>query len=227
VAFAPGYRQCGDVYSDLLTQWASAGYVVAVVNFPQTNCQTTNPNESDLIHQPADLATVIAQLDGLSKQANGPLAGLIDAARVAVAGHSDGGDTVAAMAGMSCCQLPGLRAAIVLAGAEWPGFVGSWFATPTPPMLFVQGTADSWNPPATSMQLYQMDGTGIRYYLQLPGADHFAPYEGDGPPEPIVAQVTIDFLDQFLEGSGDESAAMQTAGDVPGVAELGSSGAPP
>lgn len=224
VVFAPGYRQCGVVYSDLLTQWASAGYVVAVVDFPETNCQISNPNESDLVHQPEDIATVISQLDGLSKQSAGPLAGLIDASRVAVAGHSDGGDTVAAMAAMSCCQYPGLRAAIVLAGAEWPGFTGSWFAAPTPPMLFVQGTADSWNPPATSVQLYQADSTGIRDYLQLPGANHFTPYEGDQTPEPIVAQVTIDFLDQYVAGTGDESAAMQSAGDVPGVAQLGTSG---
>jgi predicted dienelactone hydrolase len=224
VVFAPGYRACGDVYSDLLTQWASAGYVVAVVEFPETNCQTTNPNESDLVNQPQDVAAVIAQLDGLSEQARGPLAGLIDTSRVAVAGQSDGGDTVAAMAAMSCCRYPGLRAAIVLAGAEFPAFTGSWFAAPTPPMLFVQGTDDVWNPPAASVQLYQADSTGVRYYLQLPGADHFAPYEGDQTPEPIVAQVTIDFLDQFLAGSGDESAAMQSAGDVPGVAQLGSSG---
>jgi dienelactone hydrolase len=227
VVFAPGYRQCGVVYSDLLTQWASAGYVVAVVDFPETNCQTTDPNESDLIHQSADISAVITQLEGLSAQVHGPLAGLIDASRVAVAGHSDGGDTVAAMAGMSCCRYRSLRAAIVLAGAEWPGFTGSWFATPTPPMLFVQGTADTWNPPPASMQLYQADSTGIRYYLELPGADHFAPYEGDQPPEPVVAKVTIDFLDQFLAGSGDESAAMQSAGDVPGVAQLASSGALP
>jgi predicted dienelactone hydrolase len=227
VVFAPGYRQCGVVYSDLLTQWASAGYVVAVVDFPKTNCDTVNPNESDLIHQPEDVATVIARLDGLSAQAQGPLAGLIDSSRVAVAGHSDGGDTVAAMAAMSCCRYPSLRAAIVLAGAEWPGFAGNWFATPAPPMLFVQGTADTWNPPDTSMQLYQADSTGIRYYLELPGANHFTPYEGDQPPEPIVTQVTIDFLDQFLAGSGDESAAMQSAGNVPGVAQLSSSGAPP
>jgi pimeloyl-ACP methyl ester carboxylesterase len=128
------------------------------------------------------------------------------------------------MAAMSCCRYPGLRAAIVLAGAEWPAFTGSWFAAPTAPMLFVQGTADAWNPPAASVQLYQADTTGIRYFLELPGADHFAPYEGDQPPEPIVAQVTIDFLDEFLAGAGDESAAMQSAGDVPGVAQLSSSG---
>jgi predicted dienelactone hydrolase len=227
VVFAPGYLQCGVVYSDLLTQWASAGYVVAVINFPQTNCQTANPNESDLINQPQDVATVIGQLEGLSAQAQGPLAGLIDASRLAVAGHSDGGDTVAAMAAMSCCRYPGLRAVIVLAGAEWPAFTGRWFGAPTPPMLFVQGAADTINPPPASLQLYQADSTGIRYYLNLYGAQHLVPYEGDQPPEPIVAQVTIDFLDQYLSGSGDESGAMDTAGNVPGVAHLVSGGAQP
>jgi dienelactone hydrolase len=227
VVFAPGYLQCGDVYSDLLTQWASAGYVVAVINFPQTNCHTANPNESDLVHQPQDVAAVIGRLEGLSQQAQGPLAGLVDPSRVAVAGHSDGGDTVAAMAAMSCCKYQGLRAAIVLAGAEWPAFTGRWFGAPTPPMLFVQGAADTINPPAASMQLYQADSTGLRYYLNLYGAQHLAPYEGDQPPEPIVAQVTIDFLDEYLSGSGDENSAMDSAGTVPGVAHLVSGGAQP
>jgi dienelactone hydrolase len=227
VVFAPGYRQCGAVYSDLLTQWASAGYVVAVVNFPLTNCQIANPDESDLVHQPQDVATVIGWLQRQSGQSYSPLAGLIDASRVAVAGHSDGGDTVAAMAAMSCCRYPGLRAAIVLAGAEWPAFTGRWFAAPTPPMLFAQGTNDSWNPPAASMRLYQADLTGTRYYLNLFGSDHFAPYEGAATPEPIVERVTIDFLDQYLEGAGDESAGLQTAGNVPGLARLVSSGGPP
>jgi len=227
VVFAPGYLQCGDVYGDLLTQWASAGYVVAVLNFPQTNCHTANPNESDLVHEPQDVAAVIGRLEGLSQQAEGPLAGLVDASRVAVAGHSDGGDTVAAMAAMSCCRYQGLRAAIVLAGAEWPAFTGRWFGAPTPPMLFVQGAADTINPPAASMQLYQADSTGLRYYLNLFGAQHLAPYEGDQPPEPIVAQVTIDFLDEYLSGSGDENSAMDSAGTVPGVAHLVSGGAQP
>jgi len=94
-------------------------------------------------------------------------------------------------------------------------------------MLFVQGDADTINPPAASMQLYQADTAGIRYYLDLYGAEHLPPYEGDSAPEPIVAQVTIAFLDQYLAGSGDKAGAMDSAGNVPGVAHLVSGAAQP
>ena len=227
VIFAPGYRQCGASYRDLLRQWASAGYVVAAVDFPLTNCHVVAPDESDLVHQPADVAFVIRRLLRLARQPQGPLAGLIDPARIAVAGHSDGGDTVAAVAAASCCHDARVRAAIVLAGAEWAPLPGRWFAAPTPPMLFVQGTDDSWNPPSASVQLYQADTTGIRYYLDLFGADHFTPYEGDGTPEPIVARVTLDFLDRYVAGQPRMARAMWRAGRVPGVAELAEAGQMP
>ncbi len=223
LVFAPGYRQCGANYGDLLQEWASAGYVVAAVNFPRTNCHVASPDESDLVNQPADLAFVARQLHQLSSRPGGPLAGLVSASRVGIAGQSDGGDTVAAMAAMSCCRYPGLRAVIVLAGAEWPAFSGTWFGAPTAPMLFVQGTADTINPPAASLQMYQADHSGFRYYLRLTGADHLAPFEGDGTPEPIVAQVTIAFLDHYLAGDGTISA-MRRAGDIAGASHLFSAG---
>ncbi|HSR84095.1 MAG TPA: hypothetical protein VLM11_07945 [Streptosporangiaceae bacterium] len=224
ITFAPGYRQCAASYNDLLREWASAGYVVAAVNFPRTNCHDVNPDEADLVNQPADLAFVIQQLRKLSGLPAGRLSGVISATRVAVAGHSDGGDTVAAMAAMSCCRYPGLRAAVVLAGAEWPPFAGHWFSSPTAPMLFVQGTADAINPPAASLQLYRADSTGSRYYLQLNGAGHLTPYEGVGAPEPIVARVTVAFLDHYLAGDGATIGAIGHGADVAGVSKLVSDG---
>lgn len=220
IAFAPGFRQCGGSYRYLLRQWASAGYVVAAVEFPRTNCHTVNPDESDLSNQPADMAYVIGRLLALSHQPRRTLSGLISETKIAVAGHSDGGDTVAAMAAASCCEDHKIRAAIVLAGAEWPPLGGSWFAGHTPPMLFVQGTADTCNPPQASVQLYQADKTGTRYYLQLFGANHLTPYEGHGAPEPIVARVTLAFLDRYVAGQQGRIAAMRQAGHVPGAAEL-------
>ena len=227
LVFAPGYRQCDRVYRILLREWASAGFVVAAVEFPRTNCHVNAPDESDLVNQPGDVAGVIRQLVAISRRPHGALAGLVNPAEIAVAGHSDGGDTVAAVAANTCCRDRRVAAAIVLAGAEWPPLPGRYFARPAPPMLFVQGTADTWNPPAASMQLYRADTAGPRYYLDLFGTDHFAPYEGGGAPEPIVARVTTDFLDRYLAGQRPAAAAMRRAGQVAGVAALGSGGHQP
>lgn len=212
VVFAPGYRQCAVSYRVLLREWASAGYVVAAVQFPRTNCHVAAPDEADLVNQPADMSEVIGRLLAAGRRPGDRLSGLVDGARVAVAGHSDGGDTVAAMAANLCCLDHRVSAAVVLAGAEWPAMPGRYFAAPAPPMLFVQGTADTWNPQSASLQLYRADTRGRRYYLALPGYGHFSPYEGDGPPEPAVARVTVDFLDRYLAGQVGALAAMRRAG---------------
>jgi pimeloyl-ACP methyl ester carboxylesterase len=231
VVFAPGYLQCGGAYRDLLRQWASAGYVVAAVDFPRTNCRTVKPFEPDLSNQPADMAFVIRRLLALSGQRRGPLSGMISDTKIAVAGHSDGGDTVAAMAAASCCEDHEIRAAIVLAGAKppanWLPLGNSWFAGPTPPMLFVQATGDTCNPPWASVQLYKADETGTRYYLQLLGANHLIPYEGHGAPESIVARVTLAFLDRYAAGQQGSVAAMRQAGRVWGAAKLLTAGEMP
>jgi hypothetical protein len=64
------------------------------------------------------------------------------------------------------------------------------------PALFVQGSADPINPPAASLQLYQADATGTRYYLDVLRAGHLTPYEGDRTQEQLVARVTTEFLDR-------------------------------
>jgi dienelactone hydrolase len=224
VVFAPGYLQCDGSYAALLDSWASAGYVVAAVEFPRTSCHVTSPDEDDLAHQPADVAYVISQLLTVSRAPLGVLAGLVNPAKIAVAGHSDGGDTVAAVAANSCCIDHRVTASIVLAGAEWPPLGDSYFAKATPPMLFVQGNADIINLPADSIAMYQADRSGPRFYLDLFGSGHLSPYEGHGSPEPVVARVTVDFLDRYLADQYRAGAAMRRAGDVAGVAALASEG---
>jgi pimeloyl-ACP methyl ester carboxylesterase len=227
VVFAPGFAQCQASYAALLRTWASAGYVVAAVNFPRTNCHLASPDESDLVNQPADLAYVIARMLAASRRPGGFLAGLIDPAKIAVAGHSDGGDTVAALAANTCCRDPAVTAAIVLAGAEWPPMGGSWFTRPAPPILFVQGDADDINPPAASVTMYQHDTSGPRFYLDLLGAGHLPPYEDRGPAELVVARVTVDFLDRYLAGSPAAAAAMRHDAHVAGIAAMTSGSQPP
>jgi dipeptidyl aminopeptidase/acylaminoacyl peptidase len=220
VVFAPGYTQCQDSYATLLRIWARAGYVVAGVDFPRTNCHVANPDESDLVNQPADMSYVVRQVVALSGQPRGFLAGLVDPGRIAVAGHSDGGDTVAAVAANGCCRDPAVAAAMVFSGAEWPWTPGSFFTRATPPILFVQGDADNINPPAGSVTMYQADTTGPRFYLDLFGQGHAPPYESLIPAARIVARVTVDFLDRYLAGQPGAAAAMRQDADVGGVASL-------
>jgi fermentation-respiration switch protein FrsA (DUF1100 family) len=220
VAFAPGFLQCQGSYSRLLHAWASAGYVVAAVDFPRTSCHANSPDEADLANQPGDLAYLISRLLAISGRKHGPLSGLVNPAEIAVAGHSDGGDTVAAIAGNTCCLDHRVVAAIVLAGAEWPPLGGSYFPRGTPPILFVQGDADNINPPAESLMMYRADTAGPRFYLDLYGASHLSPYEGRQSPEPVVARTTTDFLNRYVAGQLAAGAAMRRAGDVAGVSHL-------
>jgi dienelactone hydrolase len=221
VVFAPGYTQCQGSYAALLNTWASAGYVVAGVDFPRTSCRAASPDENDLVNQPADMSYVIRQVLAASGQPRGLLAGLIPPGRVAVAGHSDGGDTVAAIAANSCCRDPAVTAVMVFSGAEWP-MTGSYFTAATPPILFVQGDSDDINPPADSVSMYQADTTGPRYYLDLFGQGHAPPYESHDPAALVVARVTVDFLNRYLAGTPHAATAMRQAADVPRVATLAS-----
>ncbi len=225
IAFAPGYLQCGGVYRQLLRTWASAGYVVAVLTFPRTNCHLgAAADEADLVNQPADVSAVISQLISDSARRQGWLSGLINQARIAVAGHSDGGDTVAAVAADTCCRDHRVTGAIVLAGAQWPPLRGRYFPPGSPPMLFVQGSADPINPPGASLQLYQADTAGPRYYLDVFGAGHLTPYEGDTAQERLVARVTTKFLDRFVAGQHPARSAMARMAGRSGQAVLVSGG---
>ena len=219
--FAPGFMQCGGPYAHLLRAWASAGYVVAVVNFPHTDCQVgARAYEPDLVNQPADMSYVLSRLLALNAQPGDPFSGLLNVHEIAAAGQSDGGDTVAALAANGCCTDRRITAAAVLSGAEWPPMPGRYFARGAPPMLFVQGSADAINPPWTSLQLYQQDQGRAKYYLDLFGANHLEPYWGTNPVERLVARVTLAFFDRYVLGQPPALATMARDGDVSGTAAL-------
>src|SRR5260370_25234158 len=98
IVFAPGFMQCGGPYSEMLRAWASAGYVVAVVDFPRTDCRVgAAAYEPDLVNQPADMSYVLSRLLALSAQPGGLLSGGLNRHEIAAAGPSDGGGPAAAL----------------------------------------------------------------------------------------------------------------------------------
>lgn len=221
IVFGPGFMQCGAPYSRLLKAWASAGYVVVVVNFPYSDCKAGQAaTESDMVNQPGDMSYVIGRMLRRSRARTGFFSGLISRREIAVTGQSDGGDTVAAVAANTCCTDRRVAAVAVLSGAEWPPMPGRYFTRRPVPMLFTQGSADTINPPGCSVVMYRADPARARYYLDLSGADHTVPYWGVSRYERTTARVTTEFFDRFVLGQDAAGPAMRRDGTVPGLAAL-------
>ena len=197
VVFAPGFDRDPTSYVPLLTAWARVGYVVAAPTFPLTNPNAVGGlDESDIVNQPGDLSFLISQLTGASRGGQGPFAGLIDPARIGVAGHSDGADAALVAADGSCCRDPRIGAVIVMAGAALP-WGGRYFTSSGPPLLAIQGSADAFNPPSFSRDLFR-EAPAPKYLLWFPGADHLQPFVGAGPLEAVVRDLSVAFLDRYL-----------------------------
>jgi predicted dienelactone hydrolase len=220
VVFGHGYSLTPAPYRRLLDAWARAGYVVAAPLFPLENANAPGgPNEADLVNQPRDVSFVVSRLLALSAAAGGAFSHLIDPTRIAVAGHSDGGDTALATAYDRNFRDPRVKAAVILSGAEIPGLAGFRFRPGEPPLLATQGTADTINPPAATFGFYDA-ARPPKYLLSLPGAQHLGPYVDEQPQLGTVEKVTTAFLDRYLKGDLAAGRRIAALGSVPGVASV-------
>jgi fermentation-respiration switch protein FrsA (DUF1100 family) len=199
IVFGHGYAVTPTPYAPLLKAWAKAGYVVAAPVFPLENANAPGgPNESDLPNQPADMSLVISSLHSPQSPHASMIAAKTDLHRIAVAGQSDGGDTALAAA-YGPQHDPRIGAAVILSGAEDP--FAPHFAMPAdgPPLLAVQGTADTVNPPPLTYSFFQ-EASPPKYLLKLLGASHLPPYTEHGHDLTMVEHVTLSFLNRYLKG---------------------------
>lgn len=232
LVFSQGFDVPVSSYSALVTDWASAGFVVAGPTYPHTAPSTpTTLDRADLVHHPVDLRAVITTMIDAGHTPRSVLSGRINGLEVGLVGQSDGGDVSLAVADNSCCRITGVKATAILSGAEYENFGGQYFEPGTPvgpPLLVVQGTEDTINPPVCSEALYDA-ATAPKYYLDLLDATHLGPYtESTSPYLAVVASVTTDFFEGELAGQRAALARMTASGDVPGVTNLSSASmAPP
>ena len=220
VVFGHGFTKTPAPYAPLLTAWARAGYVVAAPVFPLENANAPGgPNEADLINQPRDMSFVITRLLALSSRPGDAVSHLINPAKIAVAGHSDGGDTALTAAYDSRFRDSRIRAAVILSGAEIPGLGDFVFTHGGPALLATQGTADTINLPSATSAFFA-PAPRPKFELRLLGAQHLGPYTFEQPQLGVVERVSIAFLDRYLKGIASAGRKLLVAGNVPGVAAL-------
>jgi dienelactone hydrolase len=195
LVFAHGFDETPDVYVRMLDTWARAGYVVAAPVFPVESAGAPGgADEGDLGNEPADLSFVISRLTARAS----PLRHLVDAAKIAVAGQSDGAEAALSVAYDRRFRDPRIDAAIVLSGAALPGF--SQPSPPSPPLLAVQGTLDPFNSPGTTAYYFRLMRRP-KFLLWLLGASHLEPYTTNDRWAPVVRAATTSFLDHYLRGA--------------------------
>ena len=220
VVFGHGFTLTPAPYSRLLEAWARAGYVVAAPRFPLENAKAPGgPDESDLINQPADMSFVISKLLSASSRPGSQLQGLINPQRIAVSGHSDGGETALAVAYYHGFRDPRVGAAAILSGARIPGATGFSIPPGTPPLLAIQGTADTINPPRFTRSFYDA-ASPPKFLLTLFGASHLSPYTDERPQLHIVERVTIAFFDRYLKQKAGPLSRLVRLRTVRGIASL-------
>jgi dienelactone hydrolase len=220
IVFAHGFAVTPATYARLLQSWAHAGYVVAAPVFPLSNAHAPNgPDESDIVNQPRDMSFVISRLLESSGAAAGPLAGLIEPDRVAVAGQSDGGETALAVAYSRRFRDPRVIAAVILSGAEMSGVGGYTFAPGGPALLAAQGTADTSNQPRFTYAFFRA-APRPKYLLRLLSAQHLPPYTRQQPQLTLVERVSTAFFDTYLNNNPAPLAELESLGRVPGISTL-------
>jgi predicted dienelactone hydrolase len=220
IVFAHGFAVTPKPYARLLQSWARAGYVVAAPVFPLSNAHAPGgPEETDVVNQPRDMSFVISCLLALSRQSTGPLAGLLDPHQIAVAGHSDGGETALAAAYSRRFHDPRVGAAVILSGAQMSGVGGYGFTAAKVPLLAAQGTADTFNEPKYTSMYFEL-APPPKFLLRLLGAGHLAPYTFQQPQLDIVERTTIAFLDRYLKDDQSPLRRLISLGDVPATSEL-------
>ncbi len=211
VVFAHGFQVGLDPYRRACNAWAERGFVVVAPMFPLTDQAVagTELDEADIANQPADVRFVITQVLAASQSSGTPLSGLVDPARIAVVGHSDGAETALLVGYGSNERDP--RVGAVVADAANPLDV----QPPTAkirgpaPLLIILGDKDRSVPIQNGLRLTdQLRVPG--WLLVLHGADHLSPIAGPSPWTPVLDRTTADFLTGALAGASGLGPTLQT-----------------
>ncbi len=186
--WAHGYEATIPYFDPLLRFIATHGYVVVAPAFPLTRKGAPGGSVyNDYVNQPADVSFVITQM-----LASYPTH--VDAALIAVGGHSLGAVTTMALVANRCCVDARVRAAIEIDGSTLD-FPNGAVDERGVPVLLIHGDADHTFSVNDSRATYARS-LPPKYLVVLHGAPH-TPF--DIPRfETVVETTMVDFLNATL-----------------------------
>ena len=211
VLFSHGFCGFRQQSSFLTTAIASWGFVVAA---PEHGARDLTACLTETIGQGAstdveDLRAAIPVLEAENLRDEGPLATIVDTGRVAVVGHSAGGNAAIQMSGE-----PDVATFVALAA-------GGGTAPPAKPGLFVVGDADAIAPAATLEQWWTASVPSPKQLAVLGGVTHLgfmdvctvAADQGGVPQVAVDAGVVVpDFITQlYADGCDPKHTPATTA----------------
>lgn len=214
VVFSHGLTGHPVAYTELITRWAAAGFVVAAPAYPHTSFGVVQFDVLDVVNQPADASSVLTAVLALDAAAGDPLRGRLDTSHVAAAGHSAGGITTVGL--FTGARDARLSAGIILAGNGLG--VGTGYTGAAASLLFVHGDADNVVSYSSGRAAYQ-SVPWAKAFLTLHRGGHSGPYlyRGDRAFD-AVAGTTTEFLRWTLYG--DPAAKRRLARAAASVGEL-------
>ncbi len=201
IMFSHGLGGSPAKFTELLNQWAEAGYVVAAPRFPLTS--DTNPDHrtdaGDIVNQPGDISFIIDELLAQSATEGNPLTGRINPEQIGAAGMSLGGGTTYGLLYNDCCIDERIDAAIVMGGAVLV-FSGANDYERELPLLVLHGDADTALPYELGRDAWSV-AAGPAWLITLVGGSHSPPFEDAVTPwDSLVEDTTTAFWDAHLGG---------------------------
>ncbi|MGQ0805163.1 MAG: alpha/beta hydrolase family protein [Actinomycetota bacterium] len=225
ILFSHGLTANAAVYEGVISEWVSAGYVVAAPDYPLSNTNAPGGNVfanglGDVKNQPADASFVIDEMLALSKE-SGPLRGMVDKKHIGASGHSLGGMTTLGLVYSSCCIDERIDAAAPMSGvAALVAEPNTYFTGVDTPLLVLHGDADPLVPYRAGQDAYA-NASAPKFLVTFVGAGHIQPFVGaEGPQGDVLVASGVAFWDYFLKDDPAGLDRLEDADADPAVATL-------
>jgi dipeptidyl aminopeptidase/acylaminoacyl peptidase len=218
--WAHGFEASVDYFDPLLRAWAARGYVVVAPTFPATSSSAAGGGVyDDYVNQPRDVSFVITNVLAADGAGGSEQRGLVDAARIAVGGHSLGAVTTMALVDHGCCLDTRVKAAVAIDGSRLAFPHGSAMGRAVPTLL-LHGDADRTFSVDESRAIYAA-AKSPKFLIVMRGMPH-TPFKIPAAYRVIVNSVG-DFLDAYVGQDAHAVARLEADGTVPGVASIAAS----